>query len=119
MSKFIHALVIEHVDFDENDLSEYGQPTAGTPSTTDVHGLVQPRAKIDEMDDSRSAGTEIGTHVVFLPLSAVIEHSDAILFDGGRYEVVGVRRFRYGGLAHLEVDARLISSTPAVVSVGS
>lgn len=119
MSKFIHAVQVERVEYDEATIDEYGQPSPGAPVLTDVAGLVQPRSRIDELEDHRSAGSEVGDHVIFLPAGTDVRHADTILFAGDRYDIVGVRDFRYGRLAHLEVDARRVTSTPALVTVGS
>lgn len=120
MSKFIHALVIERTEYDEDDLEEDGQPTAQTPTTANVRGLVQPKvtggSSASEAEDYRSAGSEIADHTIFLPIGTDLRHADAILFDDERYNITGIRRYRYGGLAHLEVDARLVTPTPAFVA---
>lgn len=118
MSKFIHALVIERIEYDEDDLDEANQPSPQTPTSTSVRGLVQPKATVSEADDYRSAGTQVSDHTIFLPIGTELRHADAILQGERRYNVTGIRRFEYGGLAHLEVDARLVTSTEPLV-VGS
>jgi hypothetical protein len=118
MSKFVHALTIERTAFDEGVIDEHGQPTPQAATTSSIMGLVQPKSRIDEMEDHRSAGSEVGDHVIFIPGAPDVEHADAILYGTERYNIVGVRRFRYGGLAHVEIDARLITPTPTV-AVGS
>jgi hypothetical protein len=115
MSKFIHSVVIEHASFDDADLDDHGNPVPEAVTTTTVNGLVQPTTTISEAGDVTSSGSEIGDHVVFLPVGTDMRHADSILFDGGRYQIVGIRRYRYGGLAHLEVDCRLITATPQLV----
>jgi len=118
---WIHDLVIERVEYDEGTIDEAGQPTPGTPTTTTTVGLVQPRTQRGggEVDDYRSAGTEVADHIIFMPVDTDLRTSDAILFDDGRYNVVGIRRFRYGALAHLEVEANLVTSVPTTAAVGS
>jgi hypothetical protein len=121
MSKFIHALVIERTEYDDTDRDDAGQPTPQTPTTTDVRGLVQPRSlpnSAREVEDYRSAGSEIADHLIFLPIGTDIRHADAVLWQARRYTVTGIRRFEFGGLAHLEVDAQLVTVTPPL-AVGS
>lgn len=123
MSKFIHALVIERVAWDDANRDSEGQPQPGTPTTTDVMGLIQPRrtggSASAEMDDWRSAGSEVSDHVIFIPDGVDVRNDDVIVFGVERYQVTGIRRFRYGQLAHLEVDSRLISAVPVTASAGS
>lgn len=109
MSMFIHNLTHIRTPRSMTTPDDYGQPTDGTPvETTGIFGLVQPRAA-REMDDHRSAGAEVADHVIFLPIGTDVDSTDAFEKDGERYEVLGVRRFDFGGLAHLEVDARRVS----------
>lgn len=113
MNPFVHSLSVERVSFDDTlaNRDEAGQPVRST-SSIDVAGLVQPR-RVDELDDSRSAGSAISDHVVFLPLGTDVAHEDAIIWGDRRLEVVGVRSFEFGRLRHLEVDARLVTSAGA------
>lgn len=107
MSKFVHALTLVRPSRNYSSLDDYGQPAEGTPTETSVVGLVQPQ-RARETDDSRSAGAEIADHVIFLPIIDV-ETTDAFIdASGSRYEVLGVRRFDYGRLRHLEVDCRRV-----------
>lgn len=114
MNPFVHDLTIRRTTYDDTVglRDEAGQPSP-TETTTAVKGLVQPRS-VSELDDSRSAGSQVSTHVIFLPLATDIVHADAVDWDGGRLQVTGVRRFEYGRLAHLEVDAMAVTSTYAV-----
>jgi hypothetical protein len=114
MTKFIHPLTIERVAWDDSARDAAGQPTAST-STTSVMGLVQPR-RASELEDYRSAGSQVGDHVIFLPATTDVRSDDAIVQGTRRYAIVGVRRFEFGGLTHLEVDAQLV--TPVPVAVG-
>jgi hypothetical protein len=107
VSKFIHSITRIRTPRDESTLDDYGQPAEGTPDELTFKGLIQPQAA-REQDDSRSAGAEIADHIIFTPIMD-LESSDALEADGRRYAIVGVRRFEYGGLAHLEVGARRIS----------
>lgn len=122
MSKFIHPLVIERTEYDDTDRDDAGQPTPQTPTATEVKGLVQPRSASGtsgtEVDDYRSAGSEIADHVIFLPDGTDVRHADAILWGARRYNITGIRRFEFGTLAHLEVDALLVTAT-APLAVGS
>lgn len=122
MSKFIHALLVERTEYDDEDRDDAGQPTPQTPTTTEVRGLVQPKlgggTSANEADDYRSAGTEVADHTIFLPIGTDVRHADAILQGDRRYNITGIRRFEFGSLAHLEVDARLVTTT-APQAVGS
>jgi len=111
MNPYVHDLTLQTVAFDDTPAARdaAGQPVR-TVSSSSVRGLVQPR-RVEEVPDPRSAGAEISDHVVFLPLATPIEHVDAILWGSSRLQVVGVRRFDFGRLAHLEVEARLVTAT--------
>jgi SPP1 family predicted phage head-tail adaptor len=115
--KWAHSVLIERTEYDEADLDEAGQPTPQTPTTTTSVANVQPRQG-DEAEDYRSAGSEIGTYVIFLPLGTDVRHADAILHGDRRFNVRAVRRHDYGGLAHLELDAELVTVTEPL-AVGS
>ena len=108
MNPYVHDLTIERRIFDDSldARDDYGQPSQTTTSA-EAKGLVQPRT-VDEADDHRSAGAQFADHVVFLPLAVELEDASAIVWDGQRYEVVGLRPFRFGRLRHWEVDARLV-----------
>lgn len=118
MNSYVHTLTLVRTPRDVGSLDDYGQPTAGTPSETSVRGLLQPRTA-REVAESRSAGAEIGTHVIFLPLGTDIVPSDAVIFSAQRYEVTGIREHAYGGLAHLEVDARAVGTLDTTEVLGS
>lgn len=122
-SKFIHAIIVERVTWDEGTIDDDGQPTASTAAETDVSGLVQPKrtggSATAEIDDYRSAGSEISDHVIFLPDGTDVRNDDVLRHGTRRYQITGIRRFEYGGLAHLEVDARLITPVPSVAAAGS
>jgi hypothetical protein len=108
-ARLVHTLTHIRVPYSGSD-DTYGQPAAATAVEAEVRGLVQPRS-IREMEDSRSAGVDIGDHVIFLPLMDV-RGADAFERAGDRFEVVGVRRFDFGRTPHLEVDARRIDADP-------
>lgn len=118
MNVYVHDLTIVRTAFDDTPASrdEYGQPARAT-STTAVKGLVQPK-NADELADSRSAGSEVSDHVVFLPLSTDLEGADALMWGTRRLNVTGIRRFEFGSLAHIEVDARLVTPQPVSVTAG-
>lgn len=86
---------------------DYGQPTPGTPVSTAIRGLVQPKSA-REMADTRSAGAVIADHVVFLAPMALTE-ADYFVHGADRLDIVGIRRYEFGGTPHLEVDARRIA----------
>jgi hypothetical protein len=109
-ARLVHSLTHVRVPRDIDDLDEYGQPTEGTAVETAVRGLVQPR-NVREMQDSRSAGVDIGDHVIFLaPMD--LDSSDHFIHDGTRYDIRGIRDFAFGRTPHLEVDAQRIGGTP-------
>jgi hypothetical protein len=110
MNPYVHDLTIRRVAFDDSPGSrdEAGQPSRSV-TTAAVRGLVQPR-QLDEIDDTRSAGSVVSDHVIFLPLGTDIAHEDAVDWGERRLEVVGVRSFEFGRLAHLEVDARMVTT---------
>lgn len=111
-NRYVHELTIRRTMFDDALAArdEAGQPTATTVTTTDVMGLVQPR-NADELDDHRSAGSEVSDHVIFLPVDTDIIHADAVMWGARRLQVTGIRSFEFGRLRHLEVDARLVTAT--------
>src|SRR4029079_8679344 len=96
MTKFIHPLSIVRVKYDDTPATRdaAGQPIAGTPSSTDVLGLVQPKSA-REQDDFRSAGSQVADHTIFLPNGTDIRGSDAIVQGVRRYSVTGIRRFEF------------------------
>lgn len=113
MQPYVHALSIVRVTYDDDTRDDAGQPAAST-SSTDVMGLVQPRRAM-EQEDFRSAGSQVADHVIFLPVATDLRAADAIIQGDRRYSVTGIRRFEFGGLAHMEVDATLVTSTPVAV----
>ena len=119
MNPYVHDLTIRRTAFSDDvaDRDADGQP-AETVTTTAVKGLVQPRSA-NELDDTRSAGSEVSTHVIFLPVATDILHADAVQWGDSRLQVTGIRRFDFGRLAHLEVDASLVTATPVTVGAGS
>lgn len=104
-SLLTHSVSVERVVYDADDLDDYNQPTRSVTSTT-VAAMVQPKRE-REMLDSRSAGTPIGDHRVFLH-EMTITPKDAIVWDGKRYEILGIEHHAYGSVPHLELDVRLI-----------
>ncbi len=116
MQTYVHDLVISRTTYDDSvsGRDEAGQPSA-VVTTAEVKGLVQPRMA-NEADDHRSAGSELITHVVFLPVDTDLRHADAIVWGDRRLQVTGIRAFEFGDLSHLEVDASLVTSTPMEVS---
>lgn len=102
-----HTVTIERASYDNASLDEYRQPTPST-TTTDVAAMVQPRIRgAREVIDSRSAGVPIADHRVFLR-EVAITPKDAIIWDGKRFEILGIEHHAYGSVPHLELDVRLI-----------
>lgn len=115
--RLIHSLTIVRTTFDdaEDQRDEYQQPAVSTEDIG-VRGLVQPRSA-KELADSRSAGSDIGDHVVFLePIT--LYGSDALIWNdtGQRLEIIGIRSLLFGSSPHHEVDVQ--SVTPAPVLAG-
>lgn len=119
-NRLIHELVVYRTPLDDDvaDRDDYGQPVPGAVTTRTVRGLVQP-INAREVADSRSAGSELYDHRIFVEPMDLIG-SDAIEYGGDRYEIVGIREYAYGRSPHLEVDARRVL-TPVVAgsAVGS
>jgi hypothetical protein len=112
-ARLIHSLTIVRTVADPDNLDAYGQPISTTVEIA-VQGLVQPKTA-KEMEDFRSAGTEIGDNTIFLA-PRVLNSSDSILYGDGRYQIMGIRRFEFGRSPHLEVDARRIGTLAGVGS---
>src|SRR4030095_11362605 len=88
---------------DPDDLDEWGQPTAGTPTQTQVHGLVQPRTA-RELALISQGGPELSDHVIFLP-SMRLSGAAYITDDppnGRRFDIGGGRSFELGSSPHIE-----------------
>lgn len=117
-SRYVHDLSISRVAWDDGSVDEYGQPTPSAADATAVRGLVQERTAV-EQDDSRSAGSEVATHVIFLPLGTDLRGDDAILYGARRFNPTGIRTFNFGRLPHLEVDAIEVTAVPVTAGGGS
>lgn len=117
MSMFIHELTMVRTPRDYSSLDDYGQPAAGTPTESTVKGLLQPQ-RSREVEDHRSAGAEIADHVIFIPGAIDLQPDDAFVFADERYEILGIRRFGFGTLAHYAVDVRRVGA-PATPEAGS
>lgn len=107
-SRLIHTLT--HVATPPSGIDDdYGQPIPGTPVETELRGLVQPRS-VREMADTRSAGADIGDHVIFL-FPMTLSPADHFLYAGARFDITGIRSYEFGRTPHLEVDAQRIVSS--------
>lgn len=117
--RFVHSLTIERIEYDDDveARDDDGQPVASTATST-VRGLVQPRTA-REIEDSRSAGSEVADHVIFLPAGTDVRHADRIVYGTRRFNLTGVRPYEYGNLTHIAVDARLVTATPTTEGAGS
>ena len=127
MPAFVHTLSIERphgadgVDVDTDvDLDEYGQPVRSFTELAEVPGLVQPKTA-REIALASQAGAAIGNHTIFLArrdLTTADRIRDVTeSASGPLYQVLAVRDFNFGQLAHLEVDAQRVASD--AVTVGS
>lgn len=118
LNRLIHKLAIV-TPTGTSEPDEYNLPVPGEPDVALVRGLIQPKSA-REMADMASAGTELSDHRIFLPLmdepanGAWISDNQDTPELGRRYHITGVEAFRFGRSPHLEVDARLIRSVPAL-----
>jgi SPP1 family predicted phage head-tail adaptor len=122
MVDFSHTLVIERPygeDLDSDlapDVDDYGQPIRTFTDLATVPGLIQPRTTREAIA-SHQAGAEVGEHVIFMARRDVTTADRIRATDGTLYEITGIRDFAFGGLAHLELDARRIESP--TLAIGS
>jgi head-tail adaptor len=127
MPAFVHALSIERPYGSDGadagsdpDVDDYGQPTRTFTELAAVRGLIQPKSQ-REVALTSQAGAVVGDHTIFLArrdLTTADRIRDVTESDSGPlYEIVGIRDFNFGALAHLEVDARRTDS--ATLAVGS
>lgn len=127
MVDFVHSVVIERpFGVDDNadmeaDVDEYGQPIREyDTSFATVAALIQPKTAREEALVSQG-GADIGDHTIYM-LRRDITTRDRLLditsgSSGARYEIVGIRDYYFGALAHLAIDAKRVSS-PAL-EIGS
>lgn len=112
-SLLTHSLaIVTPTTPDPDNVTEWGQPVAGTPTTEQVKGLVEPRTAT-EVALTTQGGAPVSDHTIFLlprPLSAAAYIRDDP-DTGRRFEITGIRSFEYGSAPHLEVDCRLVGST--------
>jgi hypothetical protein len=120
-SLMVHPLAIVTPETpDPDNVDGYGQPVAGTPTVTQVRGMVQPKSA-REIALTSQGGAETGDFTIFLPSmhvsgAAYIRDEPA---TGRRFEIVGVRSFEFGTVPHLEVDAKLVGSAEGPTVTGS
>lgn len=120
MVAFVHTLTIERpfgVDDDADlavDVDEWGQPVReyDTDFAT-VAGLIQPKTAREQALVSE-AGAEVADHTIYM-LRRDITTQDRLLDTtpggtGSYYEIRGIRDHFFGGLAHLAIDAKRITS---------
>lgn len=127
MVDLVHTLTVERpfgVDDDANlavDLDEWGQPVREYDlDHATIRGLIQPKTD-REIAAVSQAGSEVGDHTIYV-LRQDLTTRDRLRDttsggSGGLYEIVGIRDYNFGSLAHLAVDARRVSA-PAV-EIGS
>lgn len=116
-ARLIHELTLVRAPYQDDPMTndEYNQPVV-VPASSTVRGLVQPRPASREQADTRSAGSEVADHVIFLaPMD--LNAADHFVRGDERFEIVGIRRFEFGRSPHLEVDARRV--TGALIATGS
>lgn len=114
--EFPHTLTIERpfgVDADSDttvDVDDYGQPVREyEASFATVQALVQPKTA-REIALVSEAGAEISDHTIYMHRRDLAA-SDRLRDDAGRvYEIVGIRDYDFGSLAHFAVDAKRIGS---------
>jgi hypothetical protein len=116
-ARLIHRVTILRtpLDYDETDLDDMGYPLPGTAvETEDVPALVQPK-RAEEIAQFRSEGTEVSDHTIFMA-PRDLRPADAIMWNGERYSIVGIREFAFGRSPHLEVDTRRVVAATIGVS---
>jgi hypothetical protein len=120
-ARLIHSLAIVTPRSD-GTADEYNHPAPGEPLVEPVAGLVQPR-KARDIALSMQQGAELADYRIYM-LDRPVPDTGAWISDapddietGRRYDIVGVEPHRYGRTPHLEINARLVTSTP-VSSVG-
>lgn len=118
MPAFVHTLSIERSS--ESSTDDHGQPVVSFAELAEVPGLIQPKTQ-REIEAASQAGAAIGSHTIFMGRRDITTQDrirDVTESPSGPiYQVVGVRDFNFGGLAHLEVDAVKVTSN--VLAVGS
>ena len=120
-ARLIHSLAIVTPRSD-GTADEYNHPAAGEPLVEPVAGLVQPR-KARDIALSMQQGAELADYRIYMldrpepGTGAWISDSPDDIEAGRRYDIVGVEPHRYGRTPHLEINARLVTSTQ-VSSVG-
>lgn len=111
--RLVHSLAVVTPRADrDGDLDEYGQPLSGEPEVVAFSGLLQPRSA-REVALSSQGGATVATHVCFAPRSVAVStaaHIRRVPDDGIRFEVTAVRDLAFGGLAHKEIDLRVVGS---------
>lgn len=114
MVAFVHTLSIERATTAAVD--DYNQPVPDFASIAETPGLIQPKST-REVELASQAGAAIGDHTIYLARRDV-DTADRIRdvtagVDGPLYQVLGVRDYNFGGLAHLALDAQRIGA-PAI-----
>jgi hypothetical protein len=113
--RLVHDLTLVKRPVYSGETDDYGQPTPAPVTETAVRGLISPKSS-REVPASNQAGAVIADHVAFLPIDIEVEGSDYLTFLAQRYDVVGIRSYRFGIAPHHELEVRLVSSpAPTVV----
>lgn len=94
---------------------DWGQASPDSPATLEVRflGDLQPRSST-EVAQANDAGTGVGTHLLFAPVSVPITRGSVVRWDVDgdprRYQVRGDPRDAANRRHHLEVDLVLVSA---------
>ena len=94
--KLVHSLAIV-APTDSGDVDDYGQPVAGTPTTTTLQGFLFPR-RAEEREQANEAGAMVADHDVIF-VERTIPDAGYIRFhpdDGDRYEIQGHEPYSFG-----------------------
>lgn len=114
-SRLIHNLALVRTPVTTGAIDTYGQPVPAAPTTTTLLGFVAP-GRSREAPEVNQAGALVADHVIFLPIGTDVIGADHLTYLGERYDVVGIRSYRFGIAPHHELDAKRVTS-PAPAEV--
>lgn len=102
----VHSLTIERSTADA--LDDYGQPAMTFATLATVRGLVQPKSA-REKAQANQAGAVLSEFSIYVLLTTDLRSADRIVYDGATYQIDGIERRAYGGLAHQKADASRVA----------
>lgn len=104
---FVHTLTIQR-NTPAGAPDEYNQTPSVWADLATVQGLVQPKGA-REKAQLNQAGTVSSDYSIHLPLSTDVDEADRIVYAGETYQVEGIERRPYGGLAHIRLNASKVT----------